>query len=56
MCSLESSLADLVSAQVVDYEEALSITSHPKELTRLMGQRGPIFAVRELQHGLSARA
>ena len=44
MCSLESSLADLVSAQVIDYEEALSITSHPKELTRLMGQRGPIFA------------
>ena len=33
MCSLESSLADLVSAQIVDYEEALSITSHPKELT-----------------------
>jgi twitching motility protein PilT len=44
MCSLESSLADLVSAQMVDYEEALSISSHPKELTRLMGQRGPIYA------------
>ena len=44
MCSLESSLADLVAAQVVDYEEALSITSHPKELTRLMGQRGPVLA------------
>ena len=37
MCSLESSLADLVAAQIVDYEEALAITSHPKELTRLVG-------------------
>ena len=45
MCSLESSLADLVAAQVVDYEEALAITSHPKELTRLVGQqRGPVCA------------
>jgi twitching motility protein PilT len=44
MCSLEASLADLVSAQIVDYEEALSISSHPKELSRLMAQRGPIFA------------
>ena len=44
MCSLESSLADLVAAQIVDYEEALEISSHPKELTRLMAQRGPIFA------------
>ena len=43
MCSLESSLADLVSAQIVDYEEALSISSHPKELTRLLAQRGPIL-------------
>jgi twitching motility protein PilT len=44
MCSLESSLADLVSAQVIDYEEALAISSHPKELTRLVGQRGSVFA------------
>ena len=44
MCSLEASLADLVAAQIVDYEEALSISSHPKELTRLMAQRGPIYA------------
>jgi len=44
MCSLESSLADLVSAQVVDYEEALAISSHPKELTRLVSQRGSVFA------------
>ena len=44
MCSLESSLADLCTAQVIDYEDALSITSHPKELTRLLGQRGPVLA------------
>ncbi len=41
MCSLESSLADLVSAQIVDYEDALAISSHPKELSRLVGQRSP---------------
>jgi twitching motility protein PilT len=44
MCSLESSLADLVTAQVVDYDEALSISSHPKELARLVGQRGSVLA------------
>ena len=44
MCSLESSLADLVLAQIVDYEEALAISSHPKELARLVGQRGPVLA------------
>ena len=44
MCSLESSLADLVSAQIIDYEDALAISSHPKELTRLVGQRGPVYA------------
>jgi twitching motility protein PilT len=44
MCSLESSLADLIAAQIVDYEEALTITSHPKELSRLVGQRGPAYA------------
>ena len=44
MCSLESSLADLVAANVVEYEEALTISSHPKELTRLVGQRLPVAA------------
>ncbi len=44
MCSLESSLADLVLAQIIDYEEALAISSHPKELTRLVGQRGAVLA------------
>ncbi len=45
MCSLESSLADLVTAQIIDYEEALAISSHPKELTRLVGQQHkPVLA------------
>jgi twitching motility protein PilT len=44
MCSLESSLADLVLAQIVDHEDALSISSHPKELSRLVGQHSPRFA------------
>ena len=39
MCSLESSLADLIAANIVEYEDALAITSHPKELTRLLAQR-----------------
>jgi twitching motility protein PilT len=45
MVSLEASLADLVGAQVIEYEDALAITSHPKELTRLIGLRGrPVLA------------
>ena len=39
MCSLESSLADLVAANIVEYEEALAISSHPKELARLLTLR-----------------
>lgn len=44
MCSLEASLAELVAGQVISFEDALSITSHPKELSRLLGQRGPVLA------------
>jgi twitching motility protein PilT len=44
MCSLDSSLATLVSDQVIDYQEALSISSHPKELNRLLGPRKPVYA------------
>ncbi len=44
MCSLESSLADLVSGEIITYEDALAISSHPKELNRLVGQRGPVYA------------
>ena len=44
MCSLEASLADLVSSETVTYDDALAISSHPKELTRLMSLSGPIYA------------
>ena len=44
MCSLETSLAELVAAQIVDYEDAVTITSHPKELARQVGQRLPAAA------------
>ena len=44
MCSLESSLADLVAARVIDYEEALAISSHPKELSRLVSLHSPVLA------------
>jgi twitching motility protein PilT len=44
MCSLESSLADLVAGQVIAYEEALAITAHPKELARLIGQQTAVYA------------
>jgi twitching motility protein PilT len=39
MCSLESSLADLIQADVVGYEDALAISAHPKELERLLSHR-----------------
>jgi len=44
MCSLESSLAELVASETISFEDAMAITSHPKELTRLLGQRGPVLA------------
>jgi twitching motility protein PilT len=44
MCSLEASLADLVAAQMVEFEEALTISSHPKELSRQISQRGGVLA------------
>ncbi len=39
MCTMESSLADLVSSNTVEYEDALAITSRPKEFTRLLTMR-----------------
>ena len=44
MCSLESSLAELVLAEVITLDDALSVTAHPKELTRLVGRRDPMLA------------
>jgi twitching motility protein PilT len=43
MCTLENSLADLIQGQLITYEDALELSSHPKELSRLMGHRGAIL-------------
>ena len=40
MRTLETSLAELVQAGTVDYEDALIISAHPKELARAMSQMG----------------
>lgn len=39
MCTMESSLVDLVRGDVITYEDALSISVHPKELDRLLNHR-----------------
>ncbi len=44
MCTMESSLVDLIHADVVSYEDALSISAHPKELERLLQHRTAIFS------------
>ncbi len=44
MCSLEASLAELVAAQLVTHDDALTITSHPKELGRQINLRGHVLA------------
>jgi twitching motility protein PilT len=43
MCTLEASLADLVQSETVTYEDALAISAHPKELSRLLSHRGAIL-------------
>jgi twitching motility protein PilT len=44
MCSLESSLADLVQSETITYEDALAVSAHPKELSRLLSHRGAILS------------
>ena len=39
MCSLESSLVDLIQSNMVTYDDALAISAHPKELQRLLSHR-----------------
>jgi twitching motility protein PilT len=39
MCALEMSLVDLIQSDVITYEDALSISAHPKELERLLSHR-----------------
>jgi twitching motility protein PilT len=44
MCTLESSLVDLIQADAVTYEDALSISAHPKELERLLSHRNAMLS------------
>jgi Tfp pilus assembly pilus retraction ATPase PilT len=38
MMTLESSLAAMISEGLVTYEDAMSVTAHPKELIRTLEQ------------------
>lgn len=44
MGTLEANLADLVQANVVTFDDALSISSHPKELERLLRHRSTLLS------------
>ena len=44
MCTLESSLADLIQADVVTYDDAMAISAHPKELERMLSHRGAMLS------------
>ncbi len=39
MCTMESSLVDLIRADVITHEDALTISAHPRELERLLSHR-----------------
>jgi twitching motility protein PilT len=38
MMTLESSLATMISDGIITYEDAMSVTAHPKELIRTLEQ------------------
>lgn len=44
MCTMESSLVDLIQADIVTYDDALAISAHPKELDRLLSHRGAMLS------------
>ena len=44
MCTMEASLVDLIRADVVTYDDALSVSAHPKELDRLLDHRGAMLS------------
>ena len=44
MCTMEASLVDLIRADVVTYDDALSVSAHPKELDRLLEHRGAMLS------------
>jgi twitching motility protein PilT len=39
MCTLESSLVDLIRSETITYDDAMTISVHPKELDRLLSHR-----------------
>jgi twitching motility protein PilT len=44
MCTLESSLVELITASVVTYDDAMAISAHPKELERMLSHRGAMLS------------
>jgi len=44
MCTLEASLVDLVTSDVVTYDDAMAISAHPKELERMLNHRGAMLS------------
>ena len=44
MCTLESSLANLIRSDVVTYDDGMAVSSHPKELERLLSHRGAMLS------------
>jgi twitching motility protein PilT len=43
MCTMEMSLVDLISSDTCTYEDAMTISAHPKELDRLLNHRGAML-------------
>jgi len=44
MCTMESSLVDLIQGEVISYEDAQSVSAHPKELDRMLSHRGAMLS------------
>jgi twitching motility protein PilT len=44
MCTMESSLVDLIQGEVITYDDALAISAHPKELDRMLSHRGAMLS------------
>ena len=43
MCTMEMSLVDLITSEACTYEDAITISAHPKELDRLLTHRGAML-------------
>jgi twitching motility protein PilT len=44
MCTMEMSLVDLIQSEICTYDDAMTISAHPKELDRLLSHRGAMAA------------